>query len=58
VRLRVLISLAIGVATGTFCWFVLAHFRLGAGDFNGAAVAAQDLLAQSIPATAPSSCIR
>jgi hypothetical protein len=53
VRLRVLISLAIGVATGTFCWFLLAHFRLGAGDFNWAVVAAQDLLAHRNPYDRP-----
>jgi hypothetical protein len=53
VRLRVLISLAIGVATGTFCWFLLAHFRLGAGDFNWAVVAAQDLLARRNPYDRP-----
>jgi hypothetical protein len=53
VRLRVLISLAIGVATGIFCWFLLAHFRLGAGDFNWAVVAAQDLLAHRNPYDRP-----
>lgn len=52
-RLRFLISLAIGVATGTFCWFLLAHFHLGAGDFNWAVVAAQDLLARRNPYDRP-----
>lgn len=52
-RLRVLISVAIGVATGTFCWFLLAHFRLGAGDFNWAVVSAQDLLAHRNPYDRP-----
>lgn len=52
-RLRFLVSVAIGVATGTFCWFLLAHFRLGAGDFNWAVVAAQDLLAHRNPYDRP-----
>jgi hypothetical protein len=53
VRLRVLICLTIGLATGTFCWFLLAHFRLGAGDFNWAVLAAQDLLAHRNPYDRP-----
>lgn len=48
-RLRILISTAIGLASGFFCWFVLSHFRLGAGDFSWAIAAARDLLAGKNP---------
>ena len=53
VRSRVCISLMIGLATGFFSWFLLAHFRLGAGDFNWAVWAAQDLLAHRNPYDRP-----
>jgi hypothetical protein len=49
VRLRVLISLAIGVATGAYCWFWLRHFHQNAADFNWALWAAQDLLTHRNP---------
>src|ERR1700693_3757513 len=49
VRLRVLISLALGVATGAYCWFWLRHFHQNAADFNWALWAAQDLLAHRNP---------
>jgi hypothetical protein len=49
VRLRVLISLSIGLATGVFCWFLLRHFHQNAGDFNWTLWAAQDLLAHRNP---------
>lgn len=48
-RLRILISLIIGVATGAFCWFLLRHFHQNAADFNWALWAAQDLLARRNP---------
>jgi len=48
-RLRVFISLAIGLATGLCCWSFLRHFQLRAGDFNWAVWAAQDLLAHRNP---------
>lgn len=48
-RLRVLISLIIGIATGGFCWFLLRHFHQDAGDFHWALWAAEDLLAHRNP---------
>jgi hypothetical protein len=53
VRLRIVISAAIGVASAVYCWFLLSHFRLGAGDFNWAIWAAQDLLAHRNPYDRP-----
>jgi hypothetical protein len=52
-RLRILISVAIGLASGAFCWFLLAHFHQGAADFNWAIRAAQDLLARKNPYDRP-----
>jgi len=52
-RLRILISAAIGLASAGFCWFLLARFRLGAGDFNWAIWATQDLLAHRNPYDRP-----
>lgn len=52
-RLRALISLTIGLASGFFCWVLLAHFHQGAGDFNWAVGAAQDLLAHRNPYDRP-----
>jgi hypothetical protein len=49
VRLRIFISAAIGVATGTFCWFLMVHFHQDAADFRWAIRAAQDLLAHRNP---------
>lgn len=48
-RRRILVSIAIGVASGVFCWFWLERARHGAGDFNWAIWAAQDLLAHRNP---------
>jgi hypothetical protein len=50
-RLRILVSTAIGLASGIFCWFLLAHFHQGAGDFRWAIEAAQYLLARRNPYT-------
>ena len=52
-RLRVLISVAIGIGSGLYCRFLLTHFHLGAGDFNWAVWAAQDLLAHRNPYDRP-----
>jgi hypothetical protein len=49
VRTRVIISLTIGLASGLFTGFLLDHFHQGAGDFNWAVWAAQDLLAHRNP---------
>jgi hypothetical protein len=48
-RWRIVASTAIGVGSGVYCWFLLRQFRLGAGDFNWAIWAAQDLLAHRNP---------
>jgi hypothetical protein len=49
VRTRLLISAAIGLASGVCCWLLLGRLRLGAGDFTWAVRAAQDLLAHRNP---------
>jgi hypothetical protein len=41
---RLIISAAIGLITGIYCWLVLRHLQLGAADFNWAIWAAWDLL--------------
>jgi hypothetical protein len=45
-RLRIVISAAIGIASAVYCWFLLANLHLGAADFSWAIWAAQDLLAR------------
>jgi hypothetical protein len=52
-RWRITVSTAIGVGSGVFCWFLLHHLRLGAGDFNWAIWGAQDLLAHRNPYDRP-----
>ncbi len=52
-RLRILISAAVGVASGAFCWFLLAHFHQGAADFSWAIRSAQHLLARKSPYDTP-----
>jgi hypothetical protein len=53
VRLRILISVLIGLASGFFCWFLLAHFHQGAADFGWAIRAARSLLAGKNPYDTP-----
>jgi hypothetical protein len=48
-RWRIAVSVAIGVASGIFCWFLLKHFHQGAADFNWAYDAARRLLAGENP---------
>ena len=52
-RLRILLSAAVGVASGAFCWFLLAHFHQGAADFSWAIRSAQHLLARKSPYDTP-----
>src|ERR1700680_1800438 len=52
-RLRIAVSMAIGVGSGVYCWFLQMHFHLGAGDFNWAVWKAQDLLAHRDPYARP-----
>jgi hypothetical protein len=40
-RARIAISVAIGLASGIFCWFLLHHFNQGAADFQWAIRAAR-----------------
>jgi hypothetical protein len=46
---RISVSAAIGAVSGLFCWFWLERAHHGAGDFNWAIWAAQDLLAHRNP---------
>ena len=48
-RLRILISAAIGFASGVFCWFLMVQSKQDAADFRWAIRAAQDLLAHRNP---------
>src|ERR1700724_2988491 len=52
-RLRILISLMIGFASGIYCCFLLSHFHQGAGDFRWAIAAAQALLGHQNPYADP-----
>ncbi len=53
VRSRLLASGAIGLASGTFCWFLMIHFQLGAGDFDWAIQSARSLLQHQNPYANP-----
>jgi hypothetical protein len=52
-RLRVVVSFAIGLASGLFCWFLLHHFQQGAADFQWAIRAARYLLSRTNPYDTP-----
>jgi hypothetical protein len=52
-RQRICISAAIGLASGTFCCFLLWHFHQGAGDFGWSIRLAQRLLARQNPYDTP-----
>jgi len=52
-RWRIAISAAIGLASGTFCWFLMRHFHQGAGDLRWALHLAQRLLARQNPYDTP-----
>ncbi len=52
-RWRITLSAAIGLGSGVFCWLLLRHLGLGAGDFNWAIWGAQDLLAHRNPYNRP-----
>jgi hypothetical protein len=51
--MRIAISAVVGLATGTFCWVLLTRIHHGAGDFQWAIFAAQDLLAHRNPYDRP-----
>ncbi|HEY1462724.1 MAG TPA: hypothetical protein VGF44_04840 [Terriglobales bacterium] len=48
-RTRLLISVAIGIISGFYCWFLLSRLQLGAADFESPIRAAQALLAHQNP---------
>ncbi len=50
---RIVASVLIGLASGILCKLWLAHLHIGAGDFNWAIWAAQDLLAHRNPYDRP-----
>jgi hypothetical protein len=52
-RLRISISVLIGLATGLFCWFLMVHFQQGAADFGWAIRGARYLLARQNPYDTP-----
>ena len=52
-RQRILIATGIGLVSGILCGSFLAHFHLGAGDFNWAIWAAKDLWAGRNPYVRP-----
>lgn len=52
-RLRIAISVAIGCASGAFCWFLMRHFHQDAADFRWALHLADRLLARRNPYDTP-----
>jgi hypothetical protein len=52
-RWRIAVSVAIGLGSGVFCWFLLKHFHQEAGDFRWAIYAARHLLAGENPYDTP-----
>src|SRR6202162_6192493 len=52
-RKRITVAAALGVATGTFCWFLMKHFHQDAADFRWALHLAQRLLARENPYDTP-----
>lgn len=52
-RTRALLSSGFGLFTGTFCWYLMGHFHLGAADFTWAIREASDLLAGRNPYADP-----
>ncbi len=52
-RWRVAVSAAIGIASGTFCWFLMRHFHQDAADFRWALHLGHRLLARQNPYDTP-----
>ena len=52
-RLRILISAAIGAASGLLCWVLMVRLHLGASDFTRPILAAQRVLAHQNPFDQP-----
>jgi hypothetical protein len=52
-RRRIVVSAAIGLASGVFCWFLVRHFHQDAADFRWALHLAERLLARQNPYDTP-----
>jgi len=52
-RTRFLVSSGFGLFAGVFCWYLMRHFHLAAGDFSWAIRAANDLLEKRNPYATP-----
>jgi hypothetical protein len=52
-RKRLAVSAAIGIASGTFCWYLMKHFHQDAADFRWALHLAHQLLARQNPYDTP-----
>src|SRR5512144_3048052 len=48
-RIRILVSAAVGIASGVMTWFLLGRLGLGAADFNWAYDAARALVSHRDP---------
>jgi hypothetical protein len=53
VRTRILISVAVGIFSGIFCWFLMVHFHQGAADLTWTLRSARYLLAGKNPYDIP-----
>ena len=52
-RRRIAVSATIGLATGSFCWFLMKHFHQDAADFRWALHIANRMLARQNPYDTP-----
>ncbi len=52
-KLRIAVSAVVGVASGSFCWFLMKHLHQDAADFRWALHLAQRLLARQNPYDTP-----
>ena len=52
-RKRITVAAVVGMASGTFCWFLLKHLHQGAADFQWALHLAQRLIARQNPYDTP-----
>jgi hypothetical protein len=52
-RKRITVAAAVGLASGTYCWFLLRHLHQGAGDFHWALHLAERLVARQNPYDTP-----
>ncbi len=52
-KLRLAVAMAIGLASGLFCWFLMKRFHQDAADFRWAIYAAQRLLLRQNPYDTP-----